>query len=226
MTFPLSTWSLQSSTHIIRHNIWSSRNSLLPSLPRLLRRGYLVSISPTYARFICTKVSRQAFLYLHVRFELFLVQEYWRKCACKMLVKLTTVPPRGTRCYRSTSVINLLNCFRHYVHDWGSFMSSWNKRNPLHTSALAGTSLSLSLTLSRYHFSVSENVGWKFVDRFPSLFAVDTFYYFGPRILNSQIKILFLTEKWRFRPFFVCDWAINSQIKSLRITRAACIAAQ
>jgi hypothetical protein len=36
------------------------------------------------------KVSRQAFLYLHFRFELFLAQEYWRKCAYKMLVKLTT----------------------------------------------------------------------------------------------------------------------------------------
>jgi hypothetical protein len=36
------------------------------------------------------KVLRQAFLYLHFRFEFFLAQEYWRKCALKMLVKLTT----------------------------------------------------------------------------------------------------------------------------------------
>jgi hypothetical protein len=50
-----------------------------------------VSISPTfYARLFCTKVLRQAFLYLHFRFELFLAQEYWRKCTHKMLVKMTT----------------------------------------------------------------------------------------------------------------------------------------
>jgi hypothetical protein len=35
-----------------------------------------VSISPTfYVRLFRTKVSRQAFLYLHFRFELFLAQE-------------------------------------------------------------------------------------------------------------------------------------------------------
>ncbi len=50
-----------------------------------------MSISPTfYGRLFCTKVSRQACLYLHFRFELFLAQEYWRKFAHKMLVKLTT----------------------------------------------------------------------------------------------------------------------------------------
>ncbi len=34
------------------------------------------------------KVLCKIFMYLHIRFELFLVQEYWRKCAHKMLVKL------------------------------------------------------------------------------------------------------------------------------------------
>jgi hypothetical protein len=34
--------------------------------------GLLVSISPTfYARIFCTKVLREAYLYLHLRFELF-----------------------------------------------------------------------------------------------------------------------------------------------------------
>jgi hypothetical protein len=37
----------------------------------------------------CTKVLRKAFLYLDYRFKLFLSQEYWCKCAHKMLVKLT-----------------------------------------------------------------------------------------------------------------------------------------
>jgi hypothetical protein len=47
-------------------------------------------ISPTfYARLFCTKVLREASLNLHFRFELFLVQEYWRKWAHKLLVKLT-----------------------------------------------------------------------------------------------------------------------------------------
>jgi hypothetical protein len=36
------------------------------------------------------KILREAFFYLHFRFELFLAQEYWHKCAHKMLVKLTT----------------------------------------------------------------------------------------------------------------------------------------
>ncbi len=51
-----------------------------------------VSISPTfYPRLFRTKVSRVAFLYFHFRFELILAQKYLRKCAHKMLVKLTTV---------------------------------------------------------------------------------------------------------------------------------------
>jgi hypothetical protein len=50
-----------------------------------------VSISPTfYARLYCTKVSREAFLCFHFRFELFLAQEYWCKWAHKILVKSTT----------------------------------------------------------------------------------------------------------------------------------------
>ncbi len=50
-----------------------------------------VSISPTFnARLFRTKVLREPLLCLHLRFELFLAQEYWRKCAHKMLVKLTT----------------------------------------------------------------------------------------------------------------------------------------
>ncbi len=49
-----------------------------------------VSISPTfYAQLFCTKVSREAFFVLYI--ELYLVKEYWRKCAHKMLVKLTPV---------------------------------------------------------------------------------------------------------------------------------------
>jgi hypothetical protein len=48
-----------------------------------------VTISPTfYARLFHTKVFCKAVLYLHFRFELSCVQEYWRKYAYKMLVKL------------------------------------------------------------------------------------------------------------------------------------------
>ncbi len=39
--------------------------------------------------FFCTKILPKAFLNLHLRFELLLAQEYWCKCAHKMLVKLT-----------------------------------------------------------------------------------------------------------------------------------------
>jgi hypothetical protein len=50
-----------------------------------------VSISPTfYALLFRTEVLREAFLNLHFRFELLLAKEYWRKCAYKMLAKLTT----------------------------------------------------------------------------------------------------------------------------------------
>ncbi len=51
----------------------------------------LGSISPTfYAQLFCAKVLREAFLYLHFKFELLLAKEHWHKCAYKMLVKLTT----------------------------------------------------------------------------------------------------------------------------------------
>jgi hypothetical protein len=36
------------------------------------------------------KFCAKLFLYSHLRLELFLAQEYWRKCAHKMLVKLTS----------------------------------------------------------------------------------------------------------------------------------------
>ncbi len=60
-------------------------NQLCPPLP-------LVSISPTFsARFFRTKVLRASFLHLNLRYELFLAQEYWRKCSHRMLVKKTPV---------------------------------------------------------------------------------------------------------------------------------------
>jgi hypothetical protein len=40
--------------------------------------------------FSIQKVLREAFLYLHFMFEFSLEQEYWRKCAHKILVKLTS----------------------------------------------------------------------------------------------------------------------------------------
>jgi hypothetical protein len=54
-------------------------------------KRHQMSISPTfYARLFVTKVLRESFLNLHFRFELFFfAQEYWSKCAHKMLVKLT-----------------------------------------------------------------------------------------------------------------------------------------
>ncbi len=39
--------------------------------------------------------------------------------------------------------------------------------------------------------------------RFPSLFVVDRFHQFGPRILNSQIKSPYLTRKLSFLINFV-----------------------
>ncbi len=60
----------------------------------LVKKKFKVSISPTfYARIFCTKVLHN-FLYLHSRFKLFLMQEYWLKYAHKMLVKLT----KGVHC--------------------------------------------------------------------------------------------------------------------------------
>ncbi len=51
-----------------------------------------MSISPTfYARLFCTKILCEAFFNLHFKFDLLLAKEFWRKCAHKMLVKLTTV---------------------------------------------------------------------------------------------------------------------------------------
>ncbi len=49
-----------------------------------------VSISSTfYTQLFHMKVLHKAILYLHFRLELLLAQEYWRKCAHIMLVKLT-----------------------------------------------------------------------------------------------------------------------------------------
>ncbi len=66
-----------------------------------------VSILPTfYTRLFRTKVLREAFLYLNFRFELLLAKEYWRKCAYKMLVKLTPgVNP--TQCFTDLGNLNL-----------------------------------------------------------------------------------------------------------------------
>ncbi len=52
-------------------------------------------------------------------------------------------------------------------------------------------------------------IGDKLKYRFPSLFAVDTFRHFGPRILNLQIKSQFLTRKLSFLTNFV---KVNKQI--------------
>jgi hypothetical protein len=56
--------------------------------------------------------------------------------------------------------------------------------------------------------------------RFPSLFAVEMFRHFGPRILISQIKSQFLTGKLSLWTFFKM-WI--SGFTNPRITRAACI---
>jgi hypothetical protein len=46
------------------------------------------------------KVLRKAFLYSHFRYERFLAQEYWRNCAHKMLVKLTTCSGEEEQMFR------------------------------------------------------------------------------------------------------------------------------
>jgi hypothetical protein len=76
---------------------------------------HLVSISPTfYARLFRMKVLREAFLYLHIRFELLLVKENSRKCAYKMLVKLTNkgLNTAVLQMYRR----NLLSCIPSKQH--------------------------------------------------------------------------------------------------------------
>jgi hypothetical protein len=54
-------------------------------------RKYADEIEPSSCQFHqhFTKVLRAVFLHLNFRFELFLAQEYWRKCAHKMLAKST-----------------------------------------------------------------------------------------------------------------------------------------
>jgi hypothetical protein len=72
--------------------IWPIRQKENKKWQFILIGGFLqtslfvqVSISPTFdVRLLGAKV----FLYLHFRF---LVQEYWRKCSHKMLLKLTTI---------------------------------------------------------------------------------------------------------------------------------------
>ncbi len=80
-----------------------------------------MSISPTfYARVFCTKVLCEAFLYSHLRFELFLAQEYWDKCSYKMLVKLTTGVNLANvfwagflyECYASKFLYSVLLCWK------------------------------------------------------------------------------------------------------------------
>ncbi len=62
-----------------------------PDVPRQ------VSISPNFIRLFRTKIFHKAFLNLHFRFDIFLAKEYWRKCAQKMLVKLTTGHQSGSK---------------------------------------------------------------------------------------------------------------------------------
>ncbi len=63
-------------------------------------RAKQVSISPSfYARVFSTKVFHKAFLYLYLRFEHFLAQEYRSKCAHNMLGKLTI----GSKCCKRGS---------------------------------------------------------------------------------------------------------------------------
>ncbi len=57
----------------------------------------LVKLTPgvKFTNTFCTAFSYKSFsrrfLYLHFRFELLLVKEYWCKCSYKLLVKLTIV---------------------------------------------------------------------------------------------------------------------------------------
>jgi hypothetical protein len=83
---------------------WSSLVAFVRTQMRI-SKTYLgfdhVSISPAfYVRLILAKVLGEAFSHLHFRFELFLAQEYWRKCARKMLVKLTTQRTTALPCMK------------------------------------------------------------------------------------------------------------------------------
>jgi hypothetical protein len=74
-------------------NIWVSLSDpvfQILYLAALVIEQDLGSISPTfYARLFCTKVSREAFLFLQLRLNFLFAQEYWCNCTNKMFVKLT-----------------------------------------------------------------------------------------------------------------------------------------
>ncbi len=58
--------------------------------PSFLSSTSQVSFWPTfYTQLFYAKVLLEAFMCLQFRFELFLVQEYWPKCAHNIMVKLT-----------------------------------------------------------------------------------------------------------------------------------------
>jgi hypothetical protein len=70
------------------------------------KKVILGSISPTFYELLFRmKVFHEAFLTLHFRFVLFLAQEYLRKCAHKMLVKLTNEIEITDFCWQDPDVV-------------------------------------------------------------------------------------------------------------------------
>ncbi len=107
---------VKSNSQIFKEILWCQ-------FPSAKKCANLESISPTfYAQLFCTKVLRAAFLHVNFRFKLFLVQEYWRKCAQKMLVKLTPKVEENWGCsndFRTKKL--LLKCWWNqllYVAQW------------------------------------------------------------------------------------------------------------
>jgi hypothetical protein len=136
------------------------------------------SISPTfYARLFSTKVWREAFLSLHFRFDLFLAKEYWRKCARKMLVKLTKLGADGDQ----TKIISPFYCVAIMSTSLSNLMS--NVRRML---------MSKNRLILYNERSDSLGVSWSAILR----------YFFTIFRSDCLIRLMFWPEVWRLHICF------------------------
>ncbi len=165
-----------------------------------------VSISPTfYARLFRTKVSREAFLYLHYRFELFLAKEYWRKCARKMLVKLTT------DLYFFSQVFRRFFCSKFFIVKRDKVVFKCNNK-VIYFFSLFEWRQDIFLQGSKFwvHFAISEKnksqsykwkfFGDKFIFTFYQLFNSLLCKHHSVQVADVLISRLILKYWFRVRP--------------------------
>jgi len=84
-----NTYSVSDARNEMRSLMTNLGNGQSNLRPRLQQRSG-VNFTNIYEQLFCSKVFFEAFFYLQLGLVIFLMEEYWRKNASKILVKLTT----------------------------------------------------------------------------------------------------------------------------------------